>query len=459
MIISVLSKSQELYQSLEIDWENVSLNQLDKYTAIEYFLTLEDKPPESANNLQKINRYLQVFHHLCEVTEWQKAGQVLSFSPVSIPLHEQLRIWGYYREQIELYQQLLGKVNSDQDIICLYGLGRAFYNLSDYNQSLIYYQKLLNFARLINNRQAEARAMDGLGNIKYIKQNFDGAIAYFQQQLDIANEIEDREQEGYALDNLGYVFYFSGLNQGKYHHQQKGLHYLEDALEIADQLNNQELESLAIDHITIIYFNRGQCNKSLTYLFRQLAICQENNDKRRQGAILENIGRCYLMLKQSDQALKYSQEALIATREIGNKWKEANILNNLGIIYCYQLKQYQEALFYFEQALKILQKISIERLQAMNAVNISICYSYLKNQEKSVFYLNMAKSLMTELESVETKGILIMSIANSYWLRDKIWYKAWAILLAIKALIIIPPWRSANGRLAMQSAIKQIFGK
>ncbi|GAX35331.1 tetratricopeptide repeat protein [Nodularia sp. NIES-3585] len=457
--MSYLTKSNQLFQALEIDFEVVSLNQLDNYTAIEYFLTLEDEPPENANNLQKINRYLQVFHHLCEVAEWQKAGQVLSFCYSSKELHEQLRIWGYYRKQIELYQQLLGKLNDEQDIICLYGLGRAFYNLSDYNQSRIYYQKLLNLAKLINNRQAEAFALGGLGNIQYINYNFDGAIASFQKQLDIANEICDDEQKGYALRNLGYVFYFLGLNQGKYNYQQKGLHYLEDALEEAYQLDNQELESLSIDHITTIYFNRGQYNKSLTYLFRQLAICQKNNDKRRQAAILENIGKCYMMLKQCDQALKYSQEALIATQDIGDKWTEAKLLNDLGVIYCYQLKQYQEALFYFEQASTILHKLNIEGHQSVCAVNISVCYSYLKNQEKSVFYINMAKSLMTELESVETKGILIMSIANSYWLRDKIWYKAWGILLAIKALMIIPPWRSANGRLAMQSAIKQIFGR
>jgi tetratricopeptide (TPR) repeat protein len=457
--MSVLNKNIELYQSLAIDWETVSLNQLDKYTAIEYFLTLEDEPPENANNLQKINRYLQVFYHLCEVAEWEKAGLILSFCPISLPLHEQLRIWGYYREQIELYQQLLGKLNTEQDIICLYGLGRAFYNLSDYDQSLIFYQELLKLAKLINNRQAEALAMGGLGNIQYMRTNINGAIAYFQRQLDIANEICDDEQKGYALHNLGYVFYFSGLNQGKYNDQQTGLHYLEAALEIAVQLDNQEMESLFIDKITIIYFNRGQYNKSLTYLFRQLAICQENNDQLRQARILGNIGECYVMLKQSDQALRYFQTALIATREIGNKWEEAKLLNNLGVIHCYQLKLYQEAIFYFEQALKILQRLNIQVHPSVCAANISVCYSYLKNQEKSAFYLNIAKSLMTELESVETKGILIMSIANSYWLRDKIWYKAWAILLVIKALIIIPPWRSANGRLAMESAIKQIFGK
>ncbi|NET00803.1 MAG: tetratricopeptide repeat protein [Sphaerospermopsis sp. SIO1G1] len=456
--MSILTKSQALYESLEIDWETVSLNKLDHYNAIEYFLTLEDEPPENANNLQKVNRYLQVFYHLCEVGEWEKAGQILLFSPLSLPLHEQLRIWGYYREQIELYQKILGKVNSEQDIICLYGLGKAFYNLSDYNQSLIYYQKLLHLARLINNRPAEAFALGGFGKIEHINYNLNGAVYYFQQQLNIANEIEDREQQAYTLNNLGYSFYFLGLAQGNYHNQKTGLHYLEDALEIANQINNQEMQSLCIDSITQIYSNRGQCNKSLTYLFRQLGICEKNNDQLRQARIFNNISKCYLMLKESNQALKYSQAALITIRKIGNKWEEALILNNLGVIYCYQLKQYREAVFYFEQALKILQELDIREHPSVCAANISVCYSYLKNQKKAVFYIEKAKSLMTELESVEDKGVLIMAIANYYWSQGHFLSKTWAILLVIKVLTIIPPWRSANGRLAMRTAIKEIFG-
>ncbi|MTJ51537.1 tetratricopeptide repeat protein [Anabaena sp. UHCC 0253] len=457
--MSILTKTKQLYQALEIDFEIVSLNQLDNYTAIEYFLTLEDEPPENANNLQKINRYLQVFHHLCEVAEWQKAGQVLSFCPISKALHEQLRIWGYYRKQIELYQALLGKVNSDYDMICLYGLGRAFYNLSDYDQSLNYYQELLKLARLINNRQAEGLVLGGFGEIQYIKQNCSQGIAYLQQQLDISREIGDREQEGYALNGLGYFYYFWGLNQGKENYQQQGLNYLLQALDIVRNLGNEEIESLCLSNLSQIYLNRGQYDQVLIYLLPQLEICKRSNDIFSKYFVLEILGECYVMLKQPNQAIKYMQEALMVTRERGDKFHERIILNDLGVLYCYNLKRYQEALFYFEKALEIMQKLNLKGYPATTAVNLSVCYSYLKNQQQSIFYLNMAQSLVAKSDSLEEKGLVIMATANSYWLRDKIWYKAWGIFLAIKSLIIIPPWRSANGRLAMESAIKQIFGR
>ena len=88
---------------------------------------------------------------------------------------------------------LLGKVSTEQDLVCLNGLGRAYYNLSDFDRSWDYHQQQLQLARQINNRQAEAQAIAGLGEIQRIKQNCAEAIPLFQQQLDIAREIGDHK--------------------------------------------------------------------------------------------------------------------------------------------------------------------------------------------------------------------------------------------------------------------------
>ena len=453
-----LTARQQLYAALAIDLESVPLNLLDKYNAIAYFLTLADEIADEANNLEKIDGYLHVFKDLCEASAWDKAAQVVSFCPISIELHEQLRIWGYYRQQIELYQKLLGKVSAEQDLVCLYGLGRVFYNLSVFDKSLDYYQQQLKLARLVNNRQAEAQALGGLGEIESVKQNYSDAIAFFQQKLDIAREICDRKQEGYALNFLGYAFYMWGLDQGKQNYQQKGLNYLEESLEISRNLGNQEMESFCLGNISHVYLNRGQYDQLLICLLQQLDISEKTNDRLSKSVALEFLSECYVMLKQPDKALKYSEEALIVIREIGNKYGECITLNSMGVLYCYKLKRYQEALPCFEKALEVIQKLDITVNPAICAANIFNCHIYLKNKQQADFYLNMAKSLAAQSDSLEDKGIVTMAIANAYWGRDQIWHKAWGIVLAIKALILIPPWRSVNGRIAMQVAIKQIFG-
>jgi tetratricopeptide (TPR) repeat protein len=453
-----LTAGQQLYEALEIGPDLVPLDLLDKYVAIEYFLTHEYEFTEDVENRTKVDRYLQVFNHLGEASEWQKASQVLSFCPISKELHEQLRIWGYYREQIELYENLLGKVSPEKDLVCLNGLGRASYNLSDFDQSWDYHQQQLQLARQVNNRQAEAQAIAGLGDLQRIKQNYAAAINLFQQQLDIAREIGDQQQEGYALNRLGYALYDFGVTRNKQNHYQKGLINLHESLEIARKIADVEMESVFLSNVGRVYFERGQYNQVLIFIQQQLDIFDRTNDKRGKYSALEDLGQCYTMLRQYDQALQYAKEALSLVRELGDKFNEGRTLNSLGIIYCYKLKRYQEALPYFEKTLEIMQKIDSKDRLAIIAANIFNCHSFLKNKERSDFYLNMAKSFADQSESLEDKGLVTMAIANAYWGRDEIWYKIWGIVLAIKGLMIIPPWRSANGRLAMQEAIKVVFG-
>lgn len=453
-----LTAGQRLYAALKIDIAVAPLDRLDKYIAIEYFLTLEDDLPEDVENLKKVDRYLQTFRHLCEASELQRASQVLSFCPMSRELHEQLRIWGYYREQIELYQNLLGKVNPEQDLICLNGLGRAFYNLSDFDKSWDYHQQQLQLAGQVKHRQAEAQAIAGLGDIQQIKQNYSEAIALFQQQLDIAREIGDRQQEGYALNNLGYSFYRFGLTRNQQNHYQRGLTQLQQSLEIAQTLEDPEMESLCLNKISQAYFDCGEYDRVLISLMQQLDICDRIGDRRVKYFVLEDLGQCYTMLKEYDQAINYAKAALSLVCEFGDKFNEARSLNSLGVIYCYKLKRYQEALPYFEKSLEILQKIDIQERLAIVAANIFNCHCFLKNKQQSNFYLNMAKSFAAQSESLEDKGLVIMAIANAYWGRDEIWYKIWGIVLVIKSLIMVPPWRNTNGRLAMQVAIREILG-
>ncbi|TYQ28653.1 tetratricopeptide repeat protein [Pseudanabaena sp. UWO311] len=447
-----LTAGKRLFTALEIDLDTVPIEYLDDYIAIEYFLTSEDEPPADASNLEKIDPYLQVFNHLREASAWQQAGQVLSFrlEDNDRELHEKLRLWGYYRDQIELYQSLLGKVNSEQDLVCLSGLGWAFYYLSDSAKSLDYFQQQLDLARQINNRQAEAQALNGLGALKLLQFKHLEAIACYQQQLEITLEIDDQLQEGYANQYLGFTFVDLGFTNGSNSNRQTGLQYLEKSLNIAQKFGDHELECLSLNSIAYICTQRGQHERSAEYLEQTLDVCSNSSDQHGRYVALQNLGLCYMMLKNHDKALECIQEALEIAREIGDRIAEGKALASIGSFYYLVAKQYQNAIFYFEKALNILRKLDVKQDIVICAINLSICHTYIKQTKESNLCLEIAESIAKELDCIETKGIVTMALANAYWNRDRIWDKLFGLFLAAKGLMMIPPWRSANGRLALQ---------
>lgn len=103
-----------LFACWNINLDEVLLEQLDHYIAVENYLTEDDELPPNATNLEQISGYQEAFHHLCEVAAWEKASEILFTNlntSTNEELHEQLSTWGYYREQTHLYNRLLDKLS------------------------------------------------------------------------------------------------------------------------------------------------------------------------------------------------------------------------------------------------------------------------------------------------------------------------------------------------------------
>lgn len=88
-----------------------------QYRAVVQWLT-DYKPKLDATNLEKVKGYLEAFHHLCQVEDWERASKIFFIrlnTPTHEELHAQLNTWGYYREQIDLYRRIVGKLSPSLD--------------------------------------------------------------------------------------------------------------------------------------------------------------------------------------------------------------------------------------------------------------------------------------------------------------------------------------------------------
>jgi len=271
------------------------------------------KPGLDTSNLERVKGYLEAFHHLCEVEDWIRASAILAIrlnTPTNNELHNQLGVWGYYKEQLDLYNKLLNKLNSSWNSICYYGLGNVYYSLGDYAGAIKYHKQDLAIAQKIGDRSGEGKALGNLGIAHRCRGDYALAIKYHQQDLAIAREIGDRSGEGKALGNLGMVYNSLGdYTQGIDYHQ----HYLDIAQEIGDRFG----EGIALCSLGETLIKVEHYPQALKYLYAALKIMTKISARSLEAEVLKNLAELHHKLGNRDLALEFCNKALAIATDLG----------------------------------------------------------------------------------------------------------------------------------------------
>ena len=246
-----------------------------QYRAVAQWIT-DYKPKSDATNLEKIRGYLETFYHFCKVQDWLRGSEIIFTrlnTPINDELHWQLSIWGYYREQIELYNQLVGKLSPKLEGLFRGNLGTAYSALGNYTQAIDYYQQSLTIAREIGDRQGEGSCLGSLGTAYYALDyyalgNYTQAIDYYQQSLTIAREIGDRQGEGNWLGNLGAAYH----SLGDY---PQAIDYYQQSLAIAREISDHYGEALSLYKLARVHFKLDDRTQTLKYCNQALSLATE----------------------------------------------------------------------------------------------------------------------------------------------------------------------------------------
>ena len=299
-----------LFANWSINLYKIPIEQLDHYIAVENFLTDEDELPFNAENIEKVNHYLEAFHHLCEVEDWERAKTVIMIkigTLIDEELHIQLGTWGCFQKQVDLCSRLLGKTDIATDSICFNTLGLAYDSLSNYPQAIKYYEQDLIITRELNDRRGEGITLGNLGNAYFSLNLNSQALEFFEQALLIAQKIKDRKDEGNALGNLGNLY--SAITN-----YAKAIEYHSQSLSIAQEINDLKGEGKAFGCLGSAYRHQSNYSKALECVQKYLEIARKIED-------------------QYAEALDYLQAALNIVKETGQRSTEAIILYNLVEVY------------------------------------------------------------------------------------------------------------------------------
>jgi signal transduction histidine kinase len=204
-----------------------------------------------------------------------------------------------------------------------------------------------------------------------------------------------------ALSNIGVVYYQKGDID-------KSLKYLIKGLNVQEEMGEKQEISNSLNSIGAIYFNSGKSDLALDYFLKGLKIAREIDSKEVIAFALGNLGAVYENLGQTKLALEYYYEALKKQEEQKNKVGVGSNLNNIAAIF---LKQgdFEKALEYFGKSMKAREEANDKRGVAQCLNNIGTVYLRSKKEEKALEFFIKSKKLY---EDVKHKAGVAYSLNN-----------------------------------------------
>lgn len=357
------------------------------YRAIINWLTKYETKPD-APNLEKIRGYLEAFHHLCEVEDWEKAWTILTLHLTSQnlgKLHEQLAIWSYYQYEVDLYSKILGKLDSKREAILLNNLGNAYRFQGSYKFAIEYHEQALAIAQTIGEKHQIGRALAGLANAYCCRGDYFCGIDYYKQSLENLQDTEDKTVKGAVLGNLGFAYSCIG-------DYRIAFDYLQQSLTVARAIGDIGGVGTALASLGSIYNDIKDYNNSINCSLNYLTIAQERGDKWGISKAFANLGDAFFYKTNYRKSIDYYQQSLVIAREIGDKQGVGAILGSLGNAYK-ALEDYLYAKDYYQQSLAISAEIGDRRGEATAWVNLGFTLARVDRKWSAVKAFEKARNL------------------------------------------------------------------
>ncbi len=201
-------------------------------------------------------------------------------------------------------EKLYKEFGDKKELATVYGhLGRMYYNNNfELDKALMYYNKMMDIAMELNDKELMAASYDNLGSLFLSLHDKDKAYTYYHQLLLISEEINNQTGIGKALNNIGEIERYRG-------DYKKAFDYYKQSLAIHRELNDIRKMAINMENMGITYFTMNQPNDAWHYFRQSLQYYQKANDQENVAGVLVLLGRNAIKLRQYDSAIVYYNRA------------------------------------------------------------------------------------------------------------------------------------------------------
>jgi tetratricopeptide (TPR) repeat protein len=266
-------------------------------------------------------------------------------------------------------------------------------------------------AQRLGDRAAECWHLINLGRAYYFLDGLpERPTKMYERALDIAREIGERDGEGQALGNLGVIYRELGKTS-------RAIEIFEQRLEIARELNDKRGEGNTLGNLGRAYWTLGEPLKTIEFCKQQLEIAREIGDRSNEARALGNLGQAHLVLREQPLAIEFFEQSLNIQKELGNLRGQGGALGDMGRAY-EGLRDYQRAIECYEQSLFIQREAGYRRAQGYALANLGRAYYRLGDLAQAIDYHQQHLLIARETNDLVAEGLALFNIGCALYKLD-----------------------------------------
>lgn len=239
---------------------------------------------------------------------------------------------------------------------------------------------------------------------------FEGAVYHARKAVEVAESasntrvlVKAKAELATSLNSLGD--YPAALSEAT------------SMLALAQQARDQKAEASARRVLGGIYYNTGDCVRSLESSVECLSILEGmgvgETSKRDFYLIFSGIGKAYQYLGDNSQALEYFVRSNELAEPVGAQNEIMINLTDIGIVYR-NLKNFPKALEYMSRAKEIAQHLGAKSTYARNVGNMGVVLNDEGKHHEALTYLEEALTISQEIGDHRPMGYWMHTIAVVY---------------------------------------------
>ncbi len=291
--------------------------------------------------------------------------------------------------------------DSQSEAAALILLADANYKLSQFDNSLRYYNRALSLYTTLNNKESLAKAMLGIAQVYESTKNIELAIKQLESGIKLLGSIQNKNIYIDLILKLGELY----LSQGSHKRAQQ---YASEAQTI---LNNQSNRIHSRERMLIKTYNLlGNANKNLGDLAASLEnfkkaseIAIKLSDNVSYSSALREIGIAFFLTQKPDSALQYFSLAYTISLSASDTLGIIQSLQGIGD-YHFDKGSYNQAINYYTQEYNLSSRTKDIASSIASLVKISQCHYYLGDFPTSSRFLTRALSIAQENNLTSSKA-------------------------------------------------------